>query len=83
MQLARLKLVGFRPSRVPGVRGTVPDGIARCRDDLVRRLLIDRACRFNWTIDIIRPYAGHQLQARAHADGHRRRVRLAVGQHQL
>lgn len=90
MQFARLELVGFRvgfrQSRVHGVRGvrgTVPDGIARCRVERVRWFHTDRVERFNRTIDIISAYAGHQPHARAHADGVRRRVPLALGQHQL
>lgn len=90
MQFARLKLVGFRggfrQSRihgVRGVRGTVADGVTRCRIDRVRWPYTDRVERFSRTIDIISAYADRQPHARAHADGLRRRVPLAVGQHQL
>ena len=46
MHLAKLKLVGFRPTHVRSVRGTVPADIARCRGDHARRLRTDQVWRF-------------------------------------
>lgn len=59
MHLARLKLVGFRPSHVRSIRGTVHADVARCRGDHARRLRTGWVGRF-----IIRVYAGHRKLGR-------------------